>query len=442
MKKEIPKYLIIVLGSVLYAVATVAFIFPHSLLIGGTSGIAAVFGAYTPFSLGTVFVAINFLLIAIAMVVLGKGLTSKTFAGSALTAVFVGVFEKLIGGQAVIPSPFFSAIIGAVLIAAACGILFAVNSSSGGTYIIAMIVRKCAKRNMGRVPIIIDLVIVTLGGFLLGFMTFINSFLGFLLKTFGMDFVFCKIGRAWLSLKMDTVKINAKSVRMIAHRGVSGIERENTCPAFVEAGTRSYFGIETDVRITKDGKFVIIHDETTQRVTLDEYNINVEEKNYNEVKHIILPDLNGKKTRRDRKIPLLKEYIEVCKKYGKVCVLEIKSRFKETDICKMIEEIRETGYIDNVIFISFDLQNCVNIRKWLPKNGVQLLAKTVDSRLVRVLAKYKLDLDIHYKQVTKDIVKKLHQRGIAVNCWTCDKKAKAERLVRMGVDYITSNILE
>ena len=41
---------------------------------------------------------------------------------------------------------------------------------------------------------------------------------------------------------MDTVKIKAKGVKMIAHRGLSGIERENTYPAFVAAANRSYYG--------------------------------------------------------------------------------------------------------------------------------------------------------------------------------------------------------
>ena len=61
----------------------------------------------------------------------------------------------------------------------------------------------------------------------------------------------------------DTIRINASNVRMIAHRGLSGIELENTNSAFVAAGNRSYFGIETDVHITADGQFVIIHDDNT-----------------------------------------------------------------------------------------------------------------------------------------------------------------------------------
>ena len=56
------------------------------------------------------------------------------------------------------------------------------------------------------------------------------------------------------------------NVKMIAHRGVSGLERENTNPAFVLAGVKSYYGVETDVRMTKDGKFIISHDGDLMRV--------------------------------------------------------------------------------------------------------------------------------------------------------------------------------
>ena len=73
---------------------------------------------------------------------------------------------------------------------------------------------------------------------------------------------------------MNTIKIDSGKVLMVAHRGVSGIEKENTCSAFVAAGNRSYFGIETDVHRTRDGKFVCIHDDTTGRVAID--NLKVE----------------------------------------------------------------------------------------------------------------------------------------------------------------------
>ena len=72
---------------------------------------------------------------------------------------------------------------------------------------------------------------------------------------------------------MDTVKIDKNATRMIAHRGLSGIEPENTNAAFIAAGNRSYFGIETDVHRTADGKFVVIHDDTTDRVCEEDLSV-------------------------------------------------------------------------------------------------------------------------------------------------------------------------
>ena len=91
---------------------------------------------------------------------------------------------------------------------------------------------------------------------------------------------------------MDTIKFNKANVKVVAHRGLSGLEPENTVAAFVAAGNRSYYGAECDVHVTKDGKFVVIHDETTDRISLGEYNINVEESDYKEIEKIVLPDLD------------------------------------------------------------------------------------------------------------------------------------------------------
>ena len=60
---------------------------------------------------------------------------------------------------------------------------------------------------------------------------------------------------------MNTIKINSGKTKIIAHRGLSGIEKENTCSSFVAAGNRSYFGIESDVHVSKDGEFIIIQPE-------------------------------------------------------------------------------------------------------------------------------------------------------------------------------------
>lgn len=243
---------------------------------------------------------------------------------------------------------------------------------------------------------------------------------------------------------MDTIKFDSGDAKVIAHRGLSGLERENTSASFLSAANRSYYGIETDVHITKDGKFVVIHDETTDRVTLGKYRINVETSDYVEIKNIVLPDLDGSFVRQDIRIPLLEEYIKICKKYDKISVIELKNHFELDDLKRMLQEIKEQDFVENAIFISFDLQNCINIRNQLPKSSVQWLLgnEKIEKSAVNIATDNMLDLDIYYKRLTPELVERLHSKGIKVGCWTCDKKSDAEKLVKYGVDFITSNVLE
>ena len=190
MKKEIYNYGLIILGSILYAIATVAFIFPHSLLLGGTSGISVILNAYIPFSPGAILVLINFSLLIAAFVVLGKEMAVKTFVGSTLTTVFVGIFEKIFDNSTILISNIYiSAFVGAAIIALASGIMFYVKSSSGGTDIIALIVKKYSNINIGKSLLITDFLIVIVGGIVSGYTVLASSFIGLLIKTFGIDFV-------------------------------------------------------------------------------------------------------------------------------------------------------------------------------------------------------------------------------------------------------------
>ena len=190
MKKEVSNYLLITIGSILYAAATVLFIFPHSLLLGGTSGISVILNEYLSVSPGTILVIINFSLLVVAFVVLGKEMAIKTFVGSTLTTVFVGVCEKIFdNGAVLISNIYLSAVVGASVIAVASGIMFYVKSSSGGTDIIALIVKKYSNLNIGRALLITDFLIVIVGGLLSGSIILASSFLGLLIKTFGIDFV-------------------------------------------------------------------------------------------------------------------------------------------------------------------------------------------------------------------------------------------------------------
>ena len=68
-------------------------------------------------------------------------------------------------------------------------------------------------------------------------------------------------------MRHDTVRLSSGTCRFVAHRGLSGLETENTCAAFLAAGLRGYWGIETDVHPTADGRFVCCHDADLRRVS-------------------------------------------------------------------------------------------------------------------------------------------------------------------------------
>lgn len=240
---------------------------------------------------------------------------------------------------------------------------------------------------------------------------------------------------------MDTLRLPSPKPRMIAHRGLSGIEKENTCSAFVAAGNRSYFGIETDVHRTRDGRFVIIHDDDTLRVS-GEKRI-VEETDFAALRALRLLDRDGKPGRADLVIPTLAEYLGVCRKYEKTAVLELKNHFEPADVERIIGIVREEGWLEKTIFISFDLPNMICVRRLLPRQKAQyLIERSIPEDLVDTLKRWRLDLDVEYCLLTKELADACHQAGIEINVWTVNTPEDAARVIALGADYITSNILE
>ena len=179
---------------------------------------------------------------------------------------------------------------------------------------------------------------------------------------------------------MNTVKFDKKETKIIAHRGLSGIEKENTNAAFVAAGNRSYYGIETDVHKTLDGKYVVFHDDTTGRVAIDD--MEVEKTTFDCLRNLLLTDIDGKKGRTDIRIPTLQEYISICKKYEKVAVLELKNAFTEDEVYEIVDIIKDLGYLPNVVFISFCLENLIFLRKKYPVQPAQFLTDSYDDGLI------------------------------------------------------------
>jgi len=240
---------------------------------------------------------------------------------------------------------------------------------------------------------------------------------------------------------MSTIKINNKlATKIVAHRGLSGVETENTNAAFVAAGNRSYYGIETDIHRTVDGRFVVCHDDNLSRIA--GVDMDVESSTLSDLRNVILFDKDGRKDREDLRVSVLENYIAICKKYDKHCVLELKSAFTDEEIASILAIIDAFDYLENVTFISFNYDNLLKVRHHRSDQSVQFLYMTPEEGLVDRLVADSMDVDIHYRSLTKEMVDSLHQRGLKVNCWTVDNKETAEQLCAWGVDYITSNILE
>ncbi len=239
---------------------------------------------------------------------------------------------------------------------------------------------------------------------------------------------------------MNTLKFEKGNTLVVAHRGLSGIERENTNAAFVAAANRSYYGIETDFRRTADGKFIISHDQSLKRVSGED--VNVEAVSLAVSQSVVLYDKDDTKNRADLRPASLENYISICKKYEKHCVLELKSVFTEEETADFIRIIRALGYFESVTFISFIYENLEKIRAIEPAASVQFLFSELTEEIREKVKRDRFDVDAYFKTLTKEAIDDFHQAGLKVNCWTVDLPEDGERLASWGVDFITTNIME
>ncbi|MBQ7761477.1 MAG: hypothetical protein IJ400_05415 [Clostridia bacterium] len=239
---------------------------------------------------------------------------------------------------------------------------------------------------------------------------------------------------------MNTIKFEKNNTRVIAHRGLSGIEVENTNSAFVAAGNRSYYGIETDIYKTTDGNFVIGHDDNYKRLAGEE--IYLEKEALDTLQGVIFFDKDGLKDRCDLRPSRLENYLKICKKYEKHAVLELKSDFTQDEISKIVEIVKGYDYLESTTFISFNYNNLLKIKAILPKQSAQYLFWKVTDEEIERLSCDGIDVDVWCRELTREQIEACHKAGLKVNCWTVDTKEEAEKLVSWGIDFITSNILE
>ncbi|HSM46237.1 MAG TPA: YitT family protein, partial [Draconibacterium sp.] len=135
----IKDYIIITVGLLLYVIGWMLFLVPAEITGGGVSGISAVvfFAAKIPIS--ATFLAVNAVLVLIAIKILGANFGIKTIYSIAVLSVFFAVFQNILE-KPLVDDTFLSAVLGGMAGGIGLGIVFSRGGSTGGTDIFAMII--------------------------------------------------------------------------------------------------------------------------------------------------------------------------------------------------------------------------------------------------------------------------------------------------------------
>ncbi|MFL6274904.1 MAG: glycerophosphodiester phosphodiesterase [Blastocatellia bacterium] len=279
--------------------------------------------------------------------------------------------------------------------------------------------------------------------------------------------------------------LNGSRTLIIAHRGGANEAPENTLLAFRRALRLGVDGIETDVRLTRDGKLVLYHDARPGRVesgrrdtTCDlsellevfqsEPQVVGDRQALVETTLALVQNLVG-----DTSTPLVSDltYSELLAKrnacvekdFGGPAVLtlgdlfgQVPSGLIDLDIkpCKQLDELiteiigvlRGVCDLDRVIVEPPDLASAQRLRAALgPRLKLQIKMLGLDftgdsaAALERALALKPHSLSVPYSMVTGQLVERAHRMGVQVWAWTVDAQPAAHQMERLGVDAIKTD---
>ena len=190
-KQELREWVLITLGTLLMAVGIYFFKFPNHFSTGGVSGLSVILGHYFPsMTPGTFVVIINILLLIVGFAVFGKSFGARTAYSSLLLSGVTWVLERVLPmSQPMTHQPFMELIFAVSLPALGSAILFNLDASSGGTDIVAMVLKKYTNLNIGRALMCSDCIITFMACVAFGMETGLFSILGLVMKSLLVDMV-------------------------------------------------------------------------------------------------------------------------------------------------------------------------------------------------------------------------------------------------------------
>jgi glycerophosphoryl diester phosphodiesterase len=221
---------------------------------------------------------------------------------------------------------------------------------------------------------------------------------------------------------------------LIAHRGASGYAPENTLAAFRKAVAMGLSFIETDLQLSRDARFVAIHDDSVNRTTNGQGSVH--ELTLAELRRLDAGSWFGSAFAGER-IPTLEEILEFAKRHDVVFYLELKAGGSWGGEHALIGALREAGEIHRVVVISFDSALVAAVRRAEPTLMTGLLCDgQIEKPVEKTLEIGARQLVIRGDLVTPAMIAEAKRNDLQIICWTVNHPAHMRLLASAGVDGI------
>ena len=195
--QAVKEFLLLSLGTALVAVGVYFFKFPNNFSTGGVTGIAVILSAFSPaISTSTFASVLNLLFLVLGFVVLNRGFGLRTTYCSLLFSGLLSLLDRLAPLEAPLTDqPILELFFAVILPAFGSAVLFNIGGSTGGTDILAMILKKFSSLDIGRALLCCDVLIAASTLIVYNVETGLFSILGLLLKSLLVDNVIESLNR-------------------------------------------------------------------------------------------------------------------------------------------------------------------------------------------------------------------------------------------------------
>lgn len=233
---------------------------------------------------------------------------------------------------------------------------------------------------------------------------------------------------------------NTENVHLTAHRGFSAIAPENTLEAFRAAGKENFYALECDVHFTTDGRWVIIHDHEMKSMT--DRRGDVKKFPYEELKTIKLSKGANIADYPDARMCTVEEYLDVCKEFGKIPMIEVKDK-RIDKVENLYKIICDYGIEDSVIVISFHREILEEFQRLSPDMKLwHLMHRVTEEKLDKCIYHgFGIAFEAKRNAENAELIKKAQDNGITAACWTVDTKEILNKMLDLGIKYITTNAI-